>query len=57
MCPPTGDLPDPGIEPAFPMAPALQVDFLPLNCQGSPHIYTTMYKLVNKDLLYNGFDP
>ena len=28
-----GDLPDPGIEPAF---PALQVDSLPLSHQGSP---------------------
>ena len=25
-CPPPGDLPNPGIEPAFPVAPALQVD-------------------------------
>ena len=30
-CPPPGDLPDPGIEPAFPVAPVLQVDSLPLN--------------------------
>ena len=57
MCPPTGDLPDPRIEPAFPTAPALQVDFLPLSYQGSPHIYTIMYKLINKDLLYSGFNP
>ena len=32
-CPPPGDLPDPGIEP---VAPALQVDSLPLSHQGSP---------------------
>ena len=32
-CPPPGDLPNPGIEHA---SPALQVDSLPLNHQGSP---------------------
>ena len=26
LCPPPGDLPDPGIEPAFPAAPALRKD-------------------------------
>ena len=31
-CPPPGDLPDPGIEPA---SPALQADSLPLSHQGS----------------------
>jgi len=30
-----GDLPNPEIEPSFPMFPALQVDSLPLNHQGS----------------------
>ena len=34
-CPPPGDLPDPGIEPASPTAPALQADSLPLSHQGS----------------------
>ena len=29
QCPPPGDLPDPGIEPEFPVAPALQADSLP----------------------------
>ena len=28
-CPPPGDLPDPGIEPVSPVAPALQADSLP----------------------------
>ena len=28
--PPSGDFPDPGIKPAFPASPALQVDSLPL---------------------------
>ena len=35
-CPPPGDLPDPGIEPASPEALALQADSLPLSHQGSP---------------------
>ena len=30
-CPPPGDLPEPGIEPAFLMSPALAGGFLPLN--------------------------
>ena len=33
--PPPGDLPDSGIEPVCPAAPALQVDSLPLSHQGS----------------------
>ena len=32
---PPGDLPDPGIEPAGPVTPALQVDSLPLSHKGS----------------------
>ena len=32
------DLPDPGIEPGSPMAPALQADSLPLSRQGSPNV-------------------
>ena len=35
-CPPPGDLPNPGIEPASPVAPALQVDSLLLSHRGSP---------------------
>ena len=35
-CPPSGDLPDLGIEPASPVAPALQGDSLPLGHLGSP---------------------
>ena len=34
-CPPPGDLPDPGIETASPVTPALQVDSLLLTHQGS----------------------
>ena len=35
-CPPPGDLPDPGIEPTSPAAPALQADSLLLSHFGSP---------------------
>jgi len=35
-CPPPGDLPNPGIEPASPVAPALQASPLSLSHQGSP---------------------
>ena len=38
-CPPPGDLPNPGIEPVSPAAPALQADSLPLRHQGSPSCY------------------
>ena len=34
-CPDPGDLPDPEIEPASPVSPALQVDSLPLSQEGS----------------------
>ena len=37
LCPPPGDLPNPGMEPPSPVSPALQADALPLNHQGSPH--------------------
>ena len=30
LCPPPGDLPNPGIEPSSPVVPALQADSLPL---------------------------
>ena len=36
LCPSSGDLPDPGIKPASPVAPALQADSLPLSHWGSP---------------------
>ena len=38
LYPPPGDLPDPGIKPTSPDFPALQVDSLPLNHQGSPSV-------------------
>ena len=39
--PPPGDLPGPGVEPLAPVAPALQVDSLPLSRQGGPQISST----------------
>ena len=38
-CPSPGDLPDPGIEPVSPIAPASQADSLLLSYQGSPQAY------------------
>ena len=35
-CPPSEDLPNPGIKPKSSPSPALQVDSLPLSHQGSP---------------------
>ena len=34
--PPPGDIPDPGIEPMFPVSPALQMDSLPAETSGKP---------------------
>ena len=36
-CPPSGDLPDPGIEPESPASPALQADSLPTEPPGKPN--------------------
>ena len=41
LCPPPGNLPDPGIEP---MSPALQADSLPLSHWGNPDIYLILIK-------------
>ena len=51
--PPPGDLPDPGMAPPSPVAPALQVDSLPLSHQGKPemNIHTPLY--VARTRLYN----
>jgi len=38
-CPSPGHLPDSGIEPVSPVAPALQADSLPLSYQGSPLLH------------------
>ena len=42
-CPPTGDLPNPGIESVSPATPAFQADSLLLSLRGSPHTYTHTY--------------
>ena len=54
-CPPPGDLPDPGIEPAFPVIPALQVDSSPLSHQETPiHRYPhTTFFLKEKKTIEN----
>ena len=39
LCPPPGDLPNPGIKPEPSAAPALQVDSLPLAPPGKSHIH------------------
>ena len=36
LCPPAGDLPDPGVEPASPLSSALQADSLPTEPPGKP---------------------
>ena len=43
-CPTPGDLPDPGIEAASPMSPALQADALPAEPLGKPHSSGTYIK-------------
>ena len=40
ICPPPGDLPDPGIEPVSPVSPALQEDSLPTEPPGKPKLNT-----------------
>ena len=35
-CPPSGDLPDPGVKSESPASPAFQADSLPLSHWGSP---------------------
>ena len=38
LCPSPGNLPNPGIEPASPEAPALQVDSLPPSNRRNPYV-------------------
>ena len=54
-CLPPGDLPNPGIEPTSPEAPALQVDSLPLSYQGSPksHQGCSLWHLTTLGILSN----
>jgi len=48
--PPTGDLPNPGIKPASPGAPALQADFLPLSHRKTHNLVYLCYKTIDKPL-------
>ena len=43
LCPPPGNLPDPGIKPR---SPALQADSLPLSHRGSPYMYINPFKKI-----------
>ena len=61
LCSPSGDLPDPGIEPGSLMSPAWQVGSLPLEPHGRPmqdnglylnHHYTFTFRMILKNLLY-----
>ena len=51
-CPPPGDLPDPGIEPATPVALALKADSLPLSHQGSSKIRVLLGKTCDLEYIY-----
>ena len=42
-CPPPGNLPDPEIEPASPMSPALPADFLPTEPSGKLYLLGQIY--------------
>ena len=42
--PSPGDLPDPGIEPASPVSPALQEDSLPAESSGKHHYHRVGHK-------------
>ena len=44
-----GHLPDPGIEPTSPAAPALQTDSLLLSHRGNPLSFISYSKLYNKE--------
>jgi len=43
-CPPSGDLPDPGVETMSPVVPVLLVDSLPLSHWESPILHGLFYK-------------
>ena len=46
-CPPSGDLPNPGIEHASPVSNALKVDILPIDPSGKPVFLTTLGKMLS----------
>ena len=49
LCPPPGDLPDPGIEPAFPAAPALRKDSFTTELLGK-RVCVCVYIICNTSL-------
>ena len=49
LCPPPGDLPDPGIKPR---SPALQADSLPLSHRGSPYMYISSVQSLSRVRLF-----
>ena len=51
-CPHPGDLPDPGIEPAAPVALALWAGSLPLSHQGSSKIQVLLGKTCDLEYIY-----
>ena len=55
--PPSGDLRNPGIEPASPADPALQADSLPLSHPGSPKMVHIKKKKKKKSFLKKEAPP
>ena len=53
--PAPGNLPNPGIKPLSPVAPALQADSLPRSHQGSPKIASCRILLPNKFMIFKGW--
>ena len=51
--PPSRDLPDRGIKPMSPLAPALQADSLPPSHQGSPYVTLGKFKYLTVDVCYS----
>ena len=56
LCPPPGDLPNPGIKPVSSASPAFQADSLPLSHLGSPHSSVGNYNwFVNMENRWHSF--
>ena len=51
-CPPPGDLPDSGVDPTSPVAPALLVDSLPVSHQGSPSSLLTPIQTIYQRIFF-----
>ena len=48
LCPPPGDLPDPGTESSSPVSPALAGRFFTTSATGKPALHYTLNKIVKK---------